>query len=325
LNTASDINRPTWENILVNRRAGILAALVILVSSGCADSPVAPSSIPFSQTPAPLAGSWAGLLRITDCVHAGGCTPGATYGFVLRVASAGTGYVGAIEIADVSYAGINVDLTGMPQADGSVAFTGSRAPSDHPFDDGRVAVDVTRFVVKVDSLTGLVGSIEYTKGYFEPYSFAARILSAGVQPLTTTVSRPFEGRWSGMAVIRSCSGYCPLYRDPGDAFALQLVLGQAGDAVNGRGQFSVASCGGCWLTIGGAVVSSKVSLSSVRSDAPPGVNDRTMQLESFSGSRDDLGRIHGRFVYSADSYVYVPPFDISYRLECEILWLTRES
>jgi hypothetical protein len=310
---------------VVNCRVDILTALVILASSGCADSPVAPSSTPFSQPPAALAGSWAGLLRITDCVHVGGCSPGATYGFVLRVASAGAGYVGAIEIADVSYAGINVDLMGIPQADGSIAFTGSRAPSEHPFDDGRVAVDVTRFVVKANSLTGLVGSIEYTKRYFEPYSYAATILSAGVQPLTTIGSGPFGGKWSGMAIIRSCSGYCPLYQDPGDVFALQLVLGQAGDAIDGRFQFSVARCGGCWLNVSGTVTSPVLSLSSARIIAPAGVNDRTMQLESFSGSLDDLGRIHGRFVYSADSYVYVPPFNISYRLECEILWLTRES
>jgi hypothetical protein len=149
----------------------------------------------------------------------------------------------------VSTAGINVDLTGIPQADGSVAFTGSRAPSEHPFEGGRVAVDVTRFVVKADSVTGLVGSIEYTKRYVEPYSFAATILSAGVQPLTTIGSRPFEGKWSGIAIIRSCSGYCPLFQDPGDVKALHLVLGQAGDAATGRFQFSVASCGGCWLTV----------------------------------------------------------------------------
>jgi len=52
--------------------------------------------------------------------------------------------------------------------------------------------------------------------------------------------------------------------------------------------------------------------------------DRTLHLESFDASLDQIHRLAGRFVYASDSRIAVSPFDVSYRFECEILWLKRD-
>ncbi len=289
-------------------------------------SPVAPAAQPLPAPPAPptlpgsLPGVWTGYLRAALCFSFG-CEEVETIPFVLRVAADGSGYVGAFELEAASSMNVNMDVTGAVQPDGAVLFTGHR----DPWDGDSASVELRKLLVRVDPSAGLSGDIDLRKFYTgnaTNRSLEGTVASASFLPLPFFAAQGVSGRWSGTAVIRGCSGYCPLYRDAGDAFSISMVLGQSGTSVTGQLQLGVFAGSQNWLPIAGNA-SPALSLSSERVVFSSG-NDKSRYLESFDATLDGLGRINGRFTYASDSTIAISPFNVFFRLECEILWLKRD-
>lgn len=248
------------------------------------------------------------------------CDPPTTIQFVLRATAGGPGYIGAFEAEAIGSNNI-MDVTGAPQPDGSVIFSGTRGG----IPGNSTTLELRRLLVRPDGAAGLTGDVDLwiLSGSYKQH-LSGSVLSASYQPLVSLPGQSVSGTWTGLAVIRACSGYCPLYQDPGDGVRISMVLGQNGGSLSGNVQFTVFSCGGCWLPITGSASGAQVSLSSPLVTRTSAYGDRTLHLESFDGTVDDLGRISGRFVYASDSRIAIAPFDVSYRLECEILWLKRD-
>lgn len=240
--------------------------------------------------------------------------------FVLRLAAGGPGFIGAFELEAPLYNGI-IEVTGQSQPDGSVFLTGSRGEI---FGSSSARFDLRQLLVRADPAAGLTGDIDlrlFATG--SERSLIGRVTSASYQPFAPS-GENVSGNWSGLAVIRSCSGDCPAYRTVGMSVRISMVLGQSGSAVDGQLQLSNFLCGGCWLPLNGRLSDTRLTLSSpVLSPAASQV-DRTLHLESFDASFDQLHRLVGRFVYASDSRIAISPFDVSYRFEGEILWLKRD-
>jgi hypothetical protein len=295
------------------------ACLACSRTSPVTPTPTSPSTGP--SLPTTLAGTWRGYLIATECFSATDCGEPRTVSFLLRVVQDGSGWRGTLELTQNAFAmAVVMDVVGTAQADGAVLFTGQRAPL--PSDAYRV--ELARLVVHVDSGAGLSGEIDLSK--FPQFNspdrrLTGRVASATYEPLSTDGA--LSGTWTGHALVRVCSGYCPLYQDAGDEITFTIVLGQSGAAVTGRMSTSVVGCESCWLPVTGTVSGARVLLSSERI-APAGSGGRTVHLERFEGTLDALGRLAGQFVYEAQDQIAVKPFDVSSRLECEILWLARD-
>lgn len=303
------------------------SALVVLATACLAcsrTSPVTPTPTPAStgpSLPTTLAGTWRGYLTATECLGSTDCREPRTVSFVLRVVQDGAGYRGTLELTqNASEMAVVMDVAGTSQPDGAVLFTGQRAPlATDPY-----RVELGRLLVCIDGGAGLTGEIDLRKfPQFSGYDrrLTGRVASAAYEPLATDGA--VSGTWTGHAVVRSCSGYCPLYQDVGDEIAFSIVLGQSGSAVTGRMSTSVVGCEGCWLPVTGTASGGRVLLSSGRI-APAGSGGRVIYLERFESTLDALGRLAGEFVYEAEDRIAIAPFDVSSRLECEILWLARD-
>ena len=325
------------QRVPVQLMVSLAAAIALVVSSACGSSPAptapgpVPSPAPSPTPPVPsfpgnLSGVWHGYLSVTTCyvgLPTSMCGSARTVQFVLRATPRGPAYVGVFELPDVSSLTNTVDVTGVAQPDGAVIFTGTRPPL--PIIS--TTLEIRRLLVRLDAAAGLTGDIDLWStgaGPYNDYRMSGTVLSASYQPFASLPGQSASGTWSGLAVIRECSGYCPSYQKVGTGVSIySMALGQSGSTVSGTLGLSVFSCGGCSLPISGSVSGAQVSLSSalIRSSTS---NDRTLHLESFDGTIDDLGRISGRFVYASDTHIFIDPFNVSYRIECEILWLKRD-
>lgn len=297
------------------RLAIIVVSAAAAVSCGSA-SPTQPSTgtpLPVESAPGALPGLWNGFLMASRCPN-GICAPAELIPFVLRVAAQGAGFTGSLEIAEGSQRWLVVDVSGAAQPDGSVSFTGTRGPvvSDQSH------VEVRQFVVSVSRESGLTGTVDVRK-FFASFttSIEGRVASAAYRPLVPT----FEGRWLGRAVIRRCTGYCPIYQDAGDDDEIRLVIGQSGQALAGQIAVGTSGCVQCWLPVTGRIELGGLTLTSDRIVVS---STDAYQLQSFSGSLDPVGRITGRFTFEGKDRIAISPFDITFTLEYEILWLTRE-
>jgi hypothetical protein len=240
---------------------------------------------------------------------------------VLRI-SASSSAVAALEVLNGSY-GVVMDVTGVTQPDGAVVFTGHR----DPLSSDQANVELRRLLVRLDSSTGLTGEIDLRRDYTSgghSRVLEGRVVSAAYLPFSAVSAQGLDGTWSGMAVIRACSGYCPSYLTEGDNAELSLVVGQTGSTLSGQLRISNSRCSSsCWLPVSGSVYGTAVSLTSER-HAFSAASGNVFHLQSFEGTIDQLGRIGGRLVLQADGRVAVSPFNVTYRHEMEILWLTRD-
>ena len=312
-----------WRTIRV---MALLVAYTMPLACG-SSSPTAPNppSAPPSTTtpslPATFTGVWRANAKAVTCTLRipAPCEPERSLTFVLRVTAGGPGYLGTFEIEEGLSLAVVISVIGESQPDGSVLFMGAHGVSRD------VMVAVQRLLVKLDGAAGLSGDMELrqlvtgterrTTGY---------VLSASYQPMLPQSGTNLSGTWSGVSVIRACSGYCPAYRTVGQQVLVSLTIGQSGTAVNGQMQLSILSCSGCWVPFSGSMSDDRLTLSGpmISRDSPSG--DRTLHLESLEGSLDYISRLVGSFVYAADSRIAISPFNVSYRLECEILWLKRD-
>ena len=297
--------------------------MLAAVSACGAASPTSPVPltpvIPVQPSlPGSLPGIWTGFLHASDCTFAG-CEAPETKPFVLRITTGGPGFVASFELPSAQDRWeFVVDLNGTLQADGSVLFTGSLAR------DSNMTVEIRRLSVRYDAATGLTGTIDLRRLFRSNVtnsSIEGEIASAWHQPFSSNLS----GEWNGMAIIRACSGDCRGSRGVGNDVRLSMVLVSSGAALGGQAETSpLTGCGagGCWVPISG-FGPPDVSFSSpqiVSASAP----DEPRQLETFTGSADGLGRLHGRFVFTYSDRIAIAPFLISARLECDVLWLTRK-
>lgn len=305
-----------------------LAAIALLAVAACG-SPTAPTppvstTGPSSTPPATtttLPGVWAGYLWAMDCPAGYPCRPETLVPFVLRISAAGPA-VAALEVVEGSARSVVMDVTGVAQPDGAVLFTGHRGE----LRNDQAQIELRRLLVRLDSATGLSGEIDLRRSYTtggQNRSLEGRILSAAYQPFADLAARGVSGSWSGLAVVRACSGYCPVYQNEGDTMKLSLVVGQAGSSVTGQLLIANSMCNSCWLPVSGRVTGTSVSLTSERHSFSA-LSGNVFHLQSFEGTIDQLGRIQGRFVLQADGRIAVNPFDVSYRHEGEILWLMRD-
>lgn len=239
--------------------------------------------------------------------------------FVLRVAAGGPGYLGTFETDEAFPSSVVISVIGESQPDGSVLFIGSHGVSRD------VAFSVQRLLVKLDGGAGLSGDMELRQLVTgTERRTTGTVLSASYQPLLPQAGTNLSGTWSGVSIIRGCSGHCPSFRTVGQQVRVSLAIGQSGNTVNGQMQLSIFSCSGCWVPFSGSMSDGRLALSGpvISRDSPSG--DRTLHLESLEGSLDYIGRLVGGFVYESDSRIAISPFNVSYRLECEILWLKQD-
>ncbi|HEX6976454.1 MAG TPA: hypothetical protein VF147_18735 [Vicinamibacterales bacterium] len=312
----------------LRRPIAIATCLACMLVSACGSpSPAAPTAPAASVAAVPassvsLSGVWRGYMSVVECAS-GVCGTEQRIGFVLRAAAGGPGFIGSFESPLGGWTGFVVDVSGVPQADGAVLFTGTRGPV--PGDSA--TYDVTRLSVRIDQSAGLTGEVElhYSHPAVATRSFTGRIVSASYLSDVAMPGASFSGTWSGLFVIRACAGYCPAYMTTGSTERFELSLGHSGTAVTGQIQMANFYCSSCWLPVSGTATGPELALRSdvITRDPVGGIGDKTMFLESFTGGMDALGRLSGRLVYSSTTRNYATPADVSYRIEGEILWCTR--
>jgi hypothetical protein len=321
--------------------SALRAFLIALMLADTACSSSSPASLPASPSPAnqslelsnlSLAGIWTGFVRITDANDRPAV--GLTLPFLLRVAGGPQAYSGEIEVQDATRY-INVDVVGAIGDDGFAVLSGSREIGTWNL----TAMDVPALVVRTDAVSGLTGTIRFRQRVSDSIvQYSASILSASLRVTGTSAVRPLEGRWTGRAIIRTCTGWCNgIYYAPTNTRPVELVLQQVGDQLSGRASFGTPFCGPaavCWLPLTGSAAGLSVaSLTGefTNDNVPPGAGgDRVMKLSDFSATIDQLGRMQAQFTYSSVGEQWeinaVPPrlSQVSSRLALESLWLTRE-
>lgn len=319
----------------------ILVSLMVM-GAACGSSPTPlPSPTSPSPTPAPvpadptpprptfqhLDGIWKGFLKITATTEG---DLGATLPFTLRISEGPQSYTGQFEL-QARYTRVNVGVAGRLRDDGFAVLSGSTTVGT----SDTTTTDVPELIVKADDVTGLVGTVQFgwrSGRYIE--RFNAQILSASLQPDSAYPGGPMEGRWIGLAIIRACSGLCNLLYSPGFTREIELVLRQSGSTLTGRGEFGSFGCNavGCWLPLSGSADGHSItSLTGQLTHEllPDQAGDRVITVSDFSATVDDLGRMHARFAYSAESRQHGPPDPLrltngTSRLTMESVWLTRE-
>jgi hypothetical protein len=318
------MRQPRLMSLMPRAAAALALAAACVTSSTCgSSSPASPSATPTPSSPSlptALPGVWRGNLRVVNCYSTFSiCDAEQTMPFVLRVTAGGPGFIGAFELEAPLYNAI-IEVTGQSQADGAVLLTGSRGRTP----SNSATFDLRRLLVRVDGAAGLTGDIDlrtFVTG--SERSLIGQVTSASYQPIAPS-GENVSGNWSGLAVIRSCSGYCPGHQTVGSPIRVSMVLGQSGSTVDGQLQLSNFSCSSCWLPLNGRLADSRLTLSSPTVSRTATSGDRSLHLESFEASLDPLYRLAGVFVYASDSRIAISPFDVSYRFECEILWLKRD-
>lgn len=317
------MGRATRRYSLWRTIGAIALALVCVQPLGCGSSsptsPTPPEAPPQTSTPSlptTFAGVWRANAKAVTCrkVAVQPCEAERSLSFVLRVAAGGPGFLGTVEIEE-QFSFVVINVIGESRPDGSVLFIGSNGISP------TFAYNVRRLLLRLDGASGLSGDFEFWTVAGLEQTTTGTVLSASYQPLLPQSGSNLSGTWSGPAVIRACTGYCPSFQGVGTSIQISLVIGQSGNAVTGQAQLSSFSCSGCWVPLSGTVSDDRLSLSGpvVLRDSPFG--DRALQMESLEASPDYIGRLVGRFVYSAESRVATS--NVSYRLECEISWLRR--
>lgn len=237
---------------------------------------------------------------------------------MLRIAASGSEYVGALETNRPDYHDLSINLTGQRQPDGAVLFTGRRGaiPSD------AFVAEVRKLLVKLDPVTGLSGEIDLRRVHATSrVSLEGAVRTASYESFAETEMRGLSGRWSGIALITACSGYCPVFQRAGTDIEVALVLAQGGEALGGQAQISDSvGCNSCWLPIAGTWSDAALSFTSPRVVG----SFATLHLQTFAGSLDRLGRIRGDFTYRIEARKQNPPEPTATRLEARIRWLKRD-
>ncbi|HET7618766.1 MAG TPA: hypothetical protein VFK20_09685 [Vicinamibacterales bacterium] len=260
---------------------------------------------------------WSGYVGVSLCRGAS-CSSPQTTPFVLSVAGTGGSFRGSLEFQPFGD-DVAVDVSGSAQPDGAVLFASTHHATAY---DART-VTVRRLLVRTDPVAGLTGDLDMRLSG-ETSDVRGTVTSASFQPLSAFAAQGVSGSWHGLAIIRQCAGDCPSYRDAGDIVRIALVVGQAGEGANGQVQLSIFEGEPQWLDVHGTASQTTFSFASDRVALSSSCCDRMRFLQTFKGSLDDLGRIDGTFTYAADGRIAIKPYNISYRLECEVLWLVRD-
>ena len=253
---------------------------------------------------------------------------GSTLPFTLRIAGGPQSFTGQFEIARYPAQFVNVGVAGGLREDGFAMLSGATTINGLEV----TVADVPELIVRTDDASGLAGTIRFGqrgKGYNA--RFTAQILSASLQPDAAFPGGVLEGHWVGLAIIKTCTGYCNV--TVGYTRAIELVLQQSGNMVSGSGYFDrFGNCSGpCWLPLTGAVSGLSISALAGRLTqelSPDWSGDRLMILNDFSATVDDLGRMHAEFVYSSEGQRFQAdpnrPAPAASRLTMESVWLTRQ-
>jgi hypothetical protein len=308
------------------RRCSLIGLWIGFATACGAKPPTAPQPVTAQDTPvasAPsiptsYAGVWHAYLQAIDCLTPDTCNAPVTTPFVLRIAALGADFTASFEITTESTGSVVLTLSGSPQADGSLLFTGTRGPIES---NVNTSFNVRRLSVKT-GVSGLTGDVDVLRTGAVSRTLKGAITSASYQPFTSLSGQSFSGNWSGYAIIRTCSGFCPIFRDPGDLIGINLTFAQSGNQITG----SIREPEGYtnWVPLAGSVGGTSVSVTSQTTQMTGGGQVTTFTLEQFNGTPDALGRLSGTLTYSETAHIAISPFNVSYRLGLEILWLKRD-
>ena len=256
-------------------------------------------SLPPDQAASLAGGTWTGETRLETCSGAPCGTIPLAGSYQLVVRDSGAGSYGAL--LSLQPGGIVADLSGTPEADGSVRFTGSFQSA------GTVnflqRADITRFVVRPDGREGLTGSFEYASYVADSFAIRTGSILSGRRGTVTISPGDFQGVFRGDVAVRHCTGDCDRAR-PGEEFEATWSLAQARSSIVGQVQIQGAS-----MTVplagsaaGGQLrASGEVSVATCQADfdSSPTCSQRIREL---SATIDQFGRLRGTFEYSRDAF-----------------------
>lgn len=185
-----------------------------------------------------------------------------------------------------------VELAGVANADGSIAFHGA---ADHPGHSiSRTEVPV--FVVRA-APDGLTGRFEYLRHHEASRNqpagvarYAGQIVAATREGRAFTPG-PFQGSWRGEAVAMAClAGDCD---GNSDVYDMRLDLSQAGDEVVGDVEFR-----GFGVPLSGTAAGGTVALAGARTVDPCRelslyVELCAQEVRHATLTLDEFGRLHG--------------------------------
>jgi hypothetical protein len=314
----------------MRRQAFVLLVVIAALATaacGSSSSPVAPSTQTQTIPPPPgppgpppfpgsLTGVWSGHFLASEC-RSNGCDSPRTIPFVLRLLESGAGYEGVLETNRPDYYDLSMSITGVVQPDGAVLFTGHRSG----IESDRFVWDLTRLLVRLDGSTGLSGDIDLRRSHPSAgrESLEGKVRSASYQSLAALQALGVSGRWSGVAVMTSCSGYCPSYQQVGDDMEIAFALGASGSAVSGSAMVADSiGCPSCWIAVAGSTSGTSLTLASIDTTAK-------VRLLGFEGALDRFGRIKGTFRYRIEDTVYRPERKVTQVFDARIRWLKRDQ
>jgi hypothetical protein len=240
-----------------------------------------------------MAGTWAGTARVDTCAGAI-CSQHLSsdpHPFSITVKQTGGGF-SALLVSNIVFTTV-AHLTGTPQPDGTVTFSGH---SDS--DGGPLGGDFPFFTLRVDPSLGLSGKFQFIwEAPVGNTTFNGTILSAS-RAASFGVVQPFQGYWSGDYVPQSCVGDCALHelnRHTPQSF--QLVLSQAGASVQGDA---------LGVPVTGTAAGNALSLQGERIVEPCLWDWEgrmcTQRLTKFSASLDEFGELHGSLEYFEEGW-----------------------
>ena len=273
---------------------------ISLLVSACA-SPTAPE-----RSLQNISGAWQGQWQMTRCDMSRSCamTVGGTFPYTMRLLQSGTHVDGVVNV----FGTVNVSGTMLP--DGSVTFTGSKpAASDFdPTGDGRI----TEFTIHPDARRGFVGSYAYENVHTveqshdtSPWMVQGNILNAARTSSIVSGNTSFAGHWVGGFVIRTCVpvGWTNCLSRAGTVLPFDLRLDQSGSRVSGTMAFQFPVNGTFPVT--GVIASNRLVLDGEFTSLAAGFPE-VVRLMSWSMTRDDIGRMVGRFSYRDETH-WMPP------------------
>jgi hypothetical protein len=230
----------------------LVLGLAIGGLTGCS-SPSQPATTSTVESPGapsahPLAGLWVGTGQALSC-SGPTCSSWVTYPmpprpFTLSVLENAGRFTALLDIEVIGH--LQLELTGQPQADGSVLFSGSARP---PAQQMTGTADMHRFEVKLDPVSGLAGDFAYSVLWPTGTSdVSGRIVSAkrtlvspreGCGAWTQGGRGCFGGSWNGGFIITSvdrCDGgsICKSSIKVGNDQRLDLTLDESGAVISGR-------------------------------------------------------------------------------------------
>jgi hypothetical protein len=210
--------------------------------------------------------------------------------FALRLAQSGDAIVGAIEFVE---AGTWVDISGVPERDGSLVLSGAQGAVSDNDDTGKI--EVTRLAVQLtNDEAGLAGVLEYTVRYSAAYEGVVLSRSAEIVRATRTAAtalKPtFAGHWLGEWVVRSCSSVGSVFCYPFDrgyTSHFELILTQSGTSVSGTLMMTREP-----IPVTGTALGGTLTLEGSGRDASRGI---ALRLVGWSSTADKVGRMTGSF------------------------------